>query len=418
MNGQYNLKNTGRYCAKCGTLISADMNSCPGCGAMMNSKMAQSDGQKPLQQPQQNRRGRKRAGKTIAVILAIVIVIAAAAFFYFSFALGTPPDLKAEPSGPERLQATVFSRLIRPIESAGGGIGGVRDTSKYTFLVLGADHGEYNTDVIMAVMFDTSGHTLEVVNIPRDTLVNVSWPTKKANSILANMRAKHSGEDDSDIKAMDSTVEMFAEILGFEVDYWIRVNMKAFVSLIDDAGGVDFYVPVDMNYDDVPGGLSIHYTEGLHHLSGQQALEVLRFRSGYSGGDLSRIGTQQDFLRSAAEQMLYDKSSLDLLKLANILLDNVETNLKQSDLIWLGREFMKLDADSINFCTIPGKSGTIRSGSYVTIQVDEWLEVLNDKLNPFFSDFTAEDLSILTRGENGKLYVTDGNRRGEASWGN
>ncbi|MDR2502057.1 MAG: hypothetical protein LBC78_02265, partial [Oscillospiraceae bacterium] len=52
---------------------------------------------------------------------------------------------------------------------------------------------------------------------------------------------------------------------------------------------------------------------------------------------------------------------------------------------------------------------------FVTIYVDEWLEVLNSKLNPFDSPITERQLSVLTHNSKGKLYVTDGNA--QSSWG-
>jgi len=343
-----------------------------------------------------------------------LLAIAALAVFFWQ-ALGTPPDLRANPRGPERLQPTG----IRSFLQSGLGVGGAaRDTAKYTFLVLGTDRGDANSDVIMAVTFDTANQTLNVVNIPRDTLVNVSWRTKKANSILANMRARNSKEDDAEAKTMDATVEAFADVLGYEVDYWIHVDLKAFVELVDAVGGVDFEVPVNMNYVDKAGGLSINYSAGMHHLSGQQAIEVLRYRAGYASGDIGRIGTQQAFLKSAAEQILEKRSSLSISVLANTLLSNVKTNIALGDLIWFGKEFMKLDADNIAFLTLPGNTSDSISGlSFVTIYVDEWLELVNDKLNPFSAEITADGVSILTRGADRKLYVTDGNRQGDESWG-
>jgi len=356
-------------------------------------------------------KGKKKAA---AAIVMLLLVAALAAFLWQ--ALGAPPDMRANPRGPERLQPNGVRSLLQSGLGIGGGA--ARDTSKYTFLVLGTDRGDANSDVIMAVTFDTANHALDVVNIPRDTLVNVSWRTKKANSILANMRARNSKEDDAETKTMDATVEAFADILGYEVDYWIHVDLKAFVELVDAVGGVDFDVPVNMNYVDKAGGLSINYSAGAHHLSGQQAIEVLRYRAGYASGDIGRIGTQQAFLKSAAEQILEKRNSLSISVLANTLVKNVRTNIALGDLIWFGKEFMKLDAGGISFQTLPGNaSDSILGLSYVTIYVGEWLELVNDRLNPFSAEIAADSVSILTRGADRKLYVTDGNWQGDATWG-
>ena len=442
MNGQDDQMAVMKYCLICGAKIRADKSFCKNCGASnMEQLRAASSGPEqqafgaeremsgrqalyprrqqrgvervypafeyPPQQPGAasgdeppvKRGGKRKTAIVLIVIFAIVLGAAAFVYFYIRSAINNAPDMRENPRGE-------------------GVSGIVRDTGKYTFLVLGADEGEYNTDVIMVVTFDAAGHTLDVVNIPRDTLVNVSWNTKKANSLLANMRAKHRGEDDSEAKAFQSVIERFADVLGFEVDYWVFVNLQAFVSLIDAIDGVDFYVPVNMNYEDRAGGLSIHYSEGTHHLSGQQAVEVMRYRAGYSSGDIGRIGTQQSFLKSAAQQILEKKDSVKVIDLARIFLSYVKTDLKLDDLIWFGYEFMKLDSGDISFHMMPGNiSDSVGGNSYVTIYVDEWLELVNSTFNPFDFEIKAGDVSILTRGPDRRLFVTDGNRQGNASWG-
>ena len=62
-----------------------------------------------------------------------------------------------------------------------------------------------------------------------------------------------------------------------------------------------------MNYDDPYQDLYIHYEEGMQHLSGQQALEVCRFRhnndnTGYN--DTGRMETQRGVLTAIAKKML------------------------------------------------------------------------------------------------------------------
>ena len=462
MNEQYNLVRAGKYCLKCGALIPDGVKFCVACGVKLDRQAelgaaqpefgvaqpqpqyeklqpgqsrrrqyqqaqpatrqpqqyqtAQSQQQPQSEEPEEFPRKKKKAGKIVLATLAVLLLLAGAGFLYLRSALETPPDMRANPRGSERIQV-----------SGGGGLFGsvgnlidsnVRDTSKYTFLILGTDKDESNTDVIMAVTFDTANYTVDIVNIPRDTLVNVGWRTKKANSIFANMRYQNSGEEDAAEKTMADTVSRFADVLGYEVDYWARVDMKAFVSLIDAIGGVDFDVPVDMNYNDPYQDLSIHYTKGTHHLSGQQALEVLRFRSGYSSGDIGRIATQQSFLKSAAQQILEKRNSLNITTLAGVAINDVKTDMKLSDMIWFGRQFMRLDAENVSFHVLPGNTGDSVGGqSYVTIYVDEWLELVNGTLSPFYDDITPDGVSILTRGANKKMYVTDGNWRGDSNWG-
>jgi hypothetical protein len=83
----------------------------------------------------------------------------------------------------------------------------------------------------------------------------------------------------------------------------------------------------------------------------------------------------------------------------------------------LGREFLKVDAENVNFAVMPGFLDYAQSRSYITILLDEWLELVNERLNPFSKEMTPTDVSILTRGEDRRLYVTDGNWQGDSSWG-
>jgi hypothetical protein len=152
-------------------------------------------------------------------------------------------------------------------------------------------------------------------------------------------------------------------------------------------------------------------------LTGQQALEILRFRR-YASGDIARISNQQGFLKAAAEQILAKRNSINVIDLANTFLGNVKTNLPLNKLIWLGKEFLKMEADNVSFMTLPGNYvDSVDGTSYVSIFVEPWLEMVNTYLNPFSVEITDQDVSILTRGADRKLYVTDGNRLGNSSWG-
>jgi LCP family protein required for cell wall assembly len=252
-------------------------------------------------------------------------------------------------------------------------------------------------------------------------MVNVEWGIKKANSILAYMRVRHSSESDRsrrEVLAMQDSVIRFADILGFEVDYWVTVNMRGFVSLIDAIDGVDFYVPVRMYYHDPYQDLLIDYQRGMHTgLTGQQALEILRFRE-YGSGDIGRINTQQLFLTAMIEQVFARRASINVTTLADVFLRHTRTDIPLNNLIWFGLRFLELGTEDITFSTMPGNAADfVGVQSYVTIYVDEWLEMVNTRLSPFSLDFTANDVSILTRGEDRRLYVTDGNWIADPSWG-
>jgi len=285
-----------------------------------------------------------------------------------------------------------------------------RNTDKFTFLILGIDY-HANTDAIMVATFDSVESTLEVVSIPRDTLVNVSWNVRKVNSIMSQMNHRFRNEPNREEVAMQATVEHFSDILGFNVDFWVTINQPGFTRLIDAVGPIDFYVPGNMDE------YGIQVSRGQQRLNGEQALTVMRTRRIYANADIGRVNTQQDFLHVLAGQILARRDQISVQDYANIFIGNVRTDIQLNHLVWLGRELLTLDPEDINFTIMPHSLATINRGSYVTINVDEWLELINSTVNPLYRDITIEDVSILTHDANRRLFVTDGEWRGSPTWG-
>jgi hypothetical protein len=143
---------------------------------------------------------------------------------------------------------------------------------------------------------------------------------------------------------------------------------------------------------------------------------VLRFR-GFASADIGRISTTQNFLTAAATQIIARRDSISVSELANLFLNNVITDIPLSNLIWFGERFLELDPENIYFHTMPGQLDNVHGGSFVSILLDEWLELLNTYISPWNFEITPETVSILTRGPDRRLFVTDGNWQGSSQWG-
>ncbi|MCL2628139.1 MAG: LCP family protein [Oscillospiraceae bacterium] len=302
----------------------------------------------------------------------------------------------------------------------------VRSLNIYTFMIFGIDN-DGNTDVIMVGAFDTENYTVNIVSIFRDTLMNSPWDSpyyaKKANFVQPRMRRDHPSDSAGYALAMEDTVDRFEDLLGFNVDFWFTVNMRAFVSLVDNIGGVWFDVPrampewSDPNYPEMG---SVSLPAGNQQLNGRQALAYLRFRKiEHADGTVTHLGdefrtrNQQNFLKAAATQIL-SSNNVNVTSLAGIFLNNVRTDIALDNLIRLGREFIKVKPADIEFNSFPGEF--IFRYEYFAVNVDEWLEIVNSKLNPFNFDIEANDVSILTIDANRNLYVTDNRWQGSRDW--
>ena len=287
-----------------------------------------------------------------------------------------------------------------------------RKEDTYTFIALGRDYVGGNTDTIMVGKLDTAEGTLNICSIPRDTLVNVPWGNRKANGIWFESGYYHNNQSfEGDFDRMK---EYFAELLGFEPDKYILLNLKAVEEIIDAVDGVDYDVPRDMYWDAPDQNLHIAINKGFQHLTGAQALQVLRFRvsnsgGGYADGDLGRINTQQDLLMTAAKQILTVGNIPNVSKIYQSVRDNVETDLSDNNLAFYVTEFLKLDSENIKFMTVPNDGVYIRNGSYVSVRLEEWLDMVNEYLNPFYDEVTEGNVNILMSKNGASFTSTTGN---------
>ena len=366
---------------------------------------------------------KKRLIIATAVTFGILLTFGVGLYAFYRTAV-VPPEVRDTLRSPDRRPGAAAyqdaenpSTGLNPGGRRPAGASGVqveREDNVFTFLVFGLD--DWNTDTIMAVTFNATNYTLDIVNIPRDTLVNVAWNIKRANSIYGAMHSRYRREPNSEELIREAVIDKFADVLGFAVDFMVMVDMRGFVRLVDAIGGVDFYVPVNMFYEDPYQDLVINIRRGQQRLDGRQALNAVRFRS-FANADIGRIGTQQDFLMAAATQILQNSSSINVTDMATIFLRYVETDLTLGNLLYFGRAFLRMDAENINFHMMPHRLEWIAGSSYVSIILDEWIEMVNEVLSPWDIDLVAEDFSILTRDPDGALFVTDGNWAGNQNWG-
>lgn len=347
----------------------------------------------------------KKKGRGWLTALLVILVIVGLAFAYWTITTAPPDTLGNLPSDPNATPLLTDT----PEREIG---------RYYTLLVVGIDQLNANTDTIMLVRYDAVEYKANIISIPRDTLVNVSYPVKKINAVYSYAQGK--GEDG--IQALMDAVE---GICGFRPDSYVCINTEVFKTSIDTLGGVFFEVPVDMNYDDYSDQnndgvtdyvFSIHVQKGYQLLNGENALGVFRFRqnndgTGYAMGDIERLETQHALIKAVAQQGLQLKNITKLIEIAGIVYNDSETNMTNGNLQWYASEFLKMSMEDINISTMPTTGAWINGLAYVTINKDEWLTIVNGQLNPMKNPMSAEDCSIVCQKnpESDKYAATPGN---------
>ena len=288
-----------------------------------------------------------------------------------ALAQGAPANQRRSAATPEPDRGTAFdtSRQDRV------DLGGRRSIKKKTG----------NTDVIMVGRLNTVEHTLDVVSIPRDTLINVDTPIRKLNSVYWG--AVYSGGVGSE--ALRRHVK---KLTGFDVDCYAVLDLDAFERVIDALGGIWYEVPQRMYYDQGP---VIDLEPGWQQLNGEQAMWLCRYRSSYVNGDLDRIEVQHDFLKAAAEQFLQLGSIPNIPQVAAILAESTDTNMTASNLAWFARQLLRCKAEDIRFFTAPNTPAYVNNISYTFLNLYDWLEMINTRLNPGSTPVSEGQLDLV-----------------------
>lgn len=203
-------------------------------------------------------------------------------------------------------------------------------TEPFTLLLMGVDSEQenienttFNGDSLMLLTFNPKTLNTTILSIPRDTYVPIAcFNGKRKNKIT---HAAWYGEE-----CMSQTIENFT---GVYIDYFVKINFKGVVSLVDALKGIEVDVPIEFCEQDSNRSFDnqICLTPGVQTLNGEQALALSRHRK-----------TINDFIRGQNQQLvvqgiLNKMRDIDSLKTLNNLLDtisnNMETNMSTTEIL-------------------------------------------------------------------------------------
>ena len=271
----------------------------------------------------------------------------------------------------------------------------------YNFLLVGKDDAANLCDVIIIVSYDTKTHKIEALQIPRDTYA--SYTSASYRKLNGAMHA---------LGGARQLADFLEESLGIPIDYYATVDIDTISDTVDRLGGVEINIAEDMYYNDPYQDLAIDLKAGKHLLSGDQAVQFLRYRAGYLRGDIGRLDAQKIFLASLVKKILTDSSAYDLAGIALGLIDKLETNLNASDCLYFISQIGNIKAENIAFMTMPGEDIQSQSGAwYYIINREEAYNTVKKYFSPSLSecDFDKNKVftSIYRQGFN-KIYEAKG----------
>lgn len=304
------------------------------------------------------KRGKKRKkkhslkAKFFMVLSLVLFIYCAGALAYFGYRYYIE-DGNSVP-GDTRESAGLIEQFVKP-----------KLKERTVFALYGVDKEGDRTDTIMVCCYNQPLDELTIISVPRDTLIEVSrdafnmlqeeYPEPGQRGMKINA-IYHYGQDKYGLPFLKEELE---EMIGVPIDYYCKVSFDAFDYLIDAIGGVQYNVPMQMDYDDPTQDLSIHLKPGLQTLDGKQAEGLVRFRYGYANADIGRVEVQQDFCKELLKQIV---SKDAFFKNASAYLTTffkyVETDVKLTDAIKYMSVVKDFNADNIVTYTMPGDVGS------------------------------------------------------------
>ena len=343
--------------------------------------------------------------RTLIVLAALAVVLLVAGLAVRGWI--RMPDVP-DPSAPLPLPGQSESE-------SGKKPAGERKEGVYTFLVAGKDVASGSTDTMLLLTYDTKAKTIVGLNLPRDTMMNVTTNSKRLNAVFTyNKGTDKATQVEKGMTALKSAV---CDLTGIVPDFYVLVEWEAIGELVDAIGGVEFEVPFDMDYDDPyqDPPLHIHQKAGKRTLNGDDAMQVIRWRknndgSGGEGGDIARLGIQQDFLKSVVKQCLKPATLLKLSSLVEIFKNNVETDLTVGNILAFAEHAIGMDPTTgVQFHTAPlADSFKYNKAALVTLDPEGVLAIINEKMNPYHGDITVDELEMVIRKADGTFTVTSG----------
>jgi LCP family protein required for cell wall assembly len=237
------------------------------------------------------------------------------------------------------------------------------------------------TDSIMVLSIDTKNNKAFMLSIPRDLWVDVpDGGHAKINSAYVvgeQNDFRQSGLPDGGMGELEKVLE---DNLDIKINYYALVNYNALREAVDAVGGVDFTVKstdprglYDPNIDWKTHKPLVKLSNGVHHLNGEQALDLARARGdaynsyGFPASDFDRTEHQRQLLvalKSKAVSAGVIANPAKLTSLSDAIGNNVKTDFSVSEVHRLYDLVKQIDTNSIQSLSLNNANGKNLLASY------------------------------------------------------
>ena len=239
-----------------------------------------------------------------------------------------------------------------------------REKSNVYLLLAGTDQRAdeaSRSDTIMYAALRPVDRKIEMVSIPRDSLVEIPGVGEdKINASLA-----YGG-----VELLQETVE---NLVDNPVDHTVLINFESFADIIDAMGGIRINVEEDMYLPEE----GIDLKAGEQKLDGHDALAFVRWR-GDGTGDIGRMERQSEFMQALSEKVRHLTPWRAAMTLWTVQRE-IDTDMSILDILKLGWDFIGMSGDALEVQHFTYDTPYINGISYVILDdqsVDETIQLM------------------------------------------
>ena len=226
---------------------------------------------------------------------------------------------------------------------------------KFSVLILGIDMNDdrkaqgqtredSRTDSMILATVNKDKKRMDMVSIPRDSLSLMREKDDEHNDSAYFYDKITHAHAYNDVKGTTNAVE---NLLNTPINFYVLINFKAFEQTVDAFGGIDLYVPFDMDEQNANGEENtVKLTKGWHTLNGEQALAFSRSR--YYDSDIERGQRQLQAIHALIDKAKSLNALTKINDVINIAGDNVEHNLSTTQISSAIKMFINDDIEIVS----------------------------------------------------------------------
>ena len=343
--------------------------------------------------PEINQKKKKTKGNTLLKTLKIIFIIALIlAIFIGGFVVYSGYKNGWGLSG---MLATVVGHDEETLKNL--------DEIQVLLLGVSTDTEAILTDTIMVASYNPKTQSASLLSIPRDTFVgkneNTAGGFDKINAVYQ--------------LGIEKILKSVNDLTGLDIKYYVVVDTEALIKLVDEIGGVEFNVPIDMDYDDSSQDLHIHLKAGVQVLDGEKAENLVRFRHNndgssypaeYGDNDTGRMRTQREFITQVIKQTAQLKNIVKIRGILDIAYEYIETNIALSafkDYIPYAVDF---STENLKTGTLPGTNQKLNGLWFFKANKTKTQELISEMFESDEPEEVVEGTEVDTK-ENAKIKI-------------